>query len=386
MTFCHNCAHNLDLGTEKFCPKCGTDLEQKTRSIDISTKGDVFGTGFIGSGNVIGKEVDYTVQGNVLNLQISGNLSSEVLDTLQRIMAVPIQVEQASMITEGTVSTKEDIKKRMQESEGAHKQIKSVLEEITEIEKNTQSKIQEIKAGDLQISTKELTLKEIILKGKKYSYEKEYDRAIEYFDESIKLDPQDANAWSNKGLALHGLGKFVEAIQCYDQAIKLDPQDANAWSNKGLALNNMGKCNDAIKYFERSLRVDPNYALAWYNKGWALGELGKYKEAIKCHDKSIDLNPNYALAWNNKGWNLSQLKRYNEAIKYLDKAIELDSNCVFAWYNKGLALFYLREYREAIECFDRLLEIDPNHDLALNIKTTCLNLLNEKEMKKRWFR
>ena len=352
MTFCHNCAHNLDLGTEKFCPKCGTDLEQKTRSIDISTKGDVFGTGFIGSGNVIGKEVDYTVQGNVLNLQISGNLSSEVLDTLQRIMAVPIQVEQASMITEGTVSTKEDIKKRMQESEGAHKQIKSVLEEITEIEKNTQSKIQEIKAGDLQISTKELTLKEIILKGKKYSYEKEYDRAIEYFDESIKLDPQDANAWSNKGLA----------------------------------LNNMGKCNDAIKYFERSLRVDPNYALAWYNKGWALGELGKYKEAIKCHDKSIDLNPNYALAWNNKGWNLSQLKRYNEAIKYLDKAIELDSNCVFAWYNKGLALFYLREYREAIECFDRLLEIDPNHDLALNIKTTCLNLLNEKEMKKRWFR
>ena len=54
-----------------------------------NTKGDVFGAGFTGSGNITGKEVDYTVNGTVINLHITGNVSKEVLDNLQKIMAVP---------------------------------------------------------------------------------------------------------------------------------------------------------------------------------------------------------------------------------------------------------------------------------------------------------
>ena len=68
MTFCHSCGHKLSLGTGKFCPRCGIDLQQKTaaiggrsndnnQSIGIQgTGGDVLGTGFSGSGNVTAKD------------------------------------------------------------------------------------------------------------------------------------------------------------------------------------------------------------------------------------------------------------------------------------------------------------------------------------------
>ena len=39
-----------------------------------------------------------------------------------------------------------------------------------------------------------------------------------------------------KVLALYNLGKYEEAIKCYDKAIEIDPNYADAWNNKGLAL------------------------------------------------------------------------------------------------------------------------------------------------------
>jgi tetratricopeptide (TPR) repeat protein len=40
--------------------------------------------------------------------------------------------------------------------------------------------------------------------------------------------------------ALHFQGKYDEAILAYDEAIRLDPEDALAWNNKGLALHSQG--------------------------------------------------------------------------------------------------------------------------------------------------
>jgi hypothetical protein len=73
MKFCSECGQQLTTGTENFCPNCGQDLkdgvgvrggertfepEEKRRGINISgAQGDVIGTGFSGSGNIIGKNI-----------------------------------------------------------------------------------------------------------------------------------------------------------------------------------------------------------------------------------------------------------------------------------------------------------------------------------------
>ena len=48
-------------------------------------------------------------------------------------------------------------------------------------------------------------------------------------------------AWYNEGNAFDDLGKYDEAIKAYDEAIRLDPSDAAARSNKGVALFSQGK-------------------------------------------------------------------------------------------------------------------------------------------------
>ena len=47
--------------------------------------------------------------------------------------------------------------------------------------------------------------------GYEYNSLGQYERAIQDFDEAIRLNPQDANAYYNRGLAYGDLGKRVES-------------------------------------------------------------------------------------------------------------------------------------------------------------------------------
>ena len=59
--------------------------------------------------------------------------------------------------------------------------------------------------------------------------------AIAKYDEAIRLEPQFAPFYTNRGSAYDGLGDYERAIQNYDEAIRLDPQDYLAYNNRGLA-------------------------------------------------------------------------------------------------------------------------------------------------------
>ena len=165
-------------------------------------------------------------------------------------------------------------------------QISQILEEVNRIGKEKGTEIEEIKAGEIQISTNELALKEIILKGNEHYYKGEYLGALRVYEKAIQIDANHAGAWNNKGIALDELAKYNEAVECYDKAIQIDPNYAIAWSNKGSALYSLRKRNEAVEAFDKAIEINPNNAQAWNNKAWnnkgnVLGNLGKYNEAIE---------------------------------------------------------------------------------------------------------
>ena len=50
-------------------------------------------------------------------------------------------------------------------------------------------------------------------------------------------------------------GLFQKAIAAYDHALAIDPEDADAWYNKGETLFKMGKTKEAVGCFEIATRL-----------------------------------------------------------------------------------------------------------------------------------
>jgi predicted O-linked N-acetylglucosamine transferase (SPINDLY family) len=145
------------------------------------------------------------------------------------------------------------------------------------------------------------------------------------------LNPDYAEAWSNKAASLHELKRFDEAIAHYDKALSLKPDYAEAWSNKGVSLHELKRFDEAIAHYDKALSLKPDYVEGWANKGVSLKELKRYDEAIAHYDKALNLKPDYAEAWSNKGASLHELKRFDEAIAHYDKALSLNPDINWAW-------------------------------------------------------
>ena len=71
----------------------------------------------------------------------------------------------------------------------------------------------------------------------------------------MKINPQDVDAWFNKGAALINLGRNDEAKKASDEALKINPQNADAWNNKGIALKNLRRKDEAKKAFDEASKL-----------------------------------------------------------------------------------------------------------------------------------
>ena len=82
--------------------------------------------------------------------------------------------------------------------------------------------------------------------------------AIAEFDEAIRLNPDYAYAYYNRGLAYFDLGQLERAIQDYDEVIHLYPVYAEAYYNRGFAYRPLGKKTEAITNFKVFITLTEN--------------------------------------------------------------------------------------------------------------------------------
>ena len=81
--------------------------------------------------------------------------------------------------------------------------------------------------------------------------------AIPYFDRPIRLNPRDAEAYTNRGIAWPEKGDLSRAIADLDKAIKLNPKYARTHGDRGITRLVQGKDAEAQQDFARCFHLDP---------------------------------------------------------------------------------------------------------------------------------
>jgi tetratricopeptide (TPR) repeat protein len=94
-------------------------------------------------------------------------------------------------------------------------------------------------------------------RGNSYAALKQYRRAMQDYNESLRLNPKDAYAYINRGSAYHGLKQYRRAIKDYNASIRLNPGIYQAYGNRGLAYEELGQNHLAIRDFRKAVKLRP---------------------------------------------------------------------------------------------------------------------------------
>lgn len=112
------------------------------------------------------------------------------------------------------------------------------------------------------------------------------------FHEAIRVNPQSAEAYYERGLELQRRGQEEQAIDYFNKAIRIDSQFAKAYRNRGYAYLNTKQYDLAIADNTKAAMFDPSDPVACLNLGVAHRLQGNSAEAIANFEKVISLSDN----------------------------------------------------------------------------------------------
>ena len=83
----------------------------------------------------------------------------------------------------------------------------------------------------------------------------------------------------------------MRASRTWRKVLELDPRNAKAENNLGVALLRQGNLAEAMTHFQKALEIDPDYTDAQNDLGMAFLREEKVDEAIPHLQRAIELNP-----------------------------------------------------------------------------------------------
>lgn len=121
--------------------------------------------------------------------------------------------------------------------------------------------------------------------------------AIEYYDNAIRIKPEQVEPYYNKGLLCQELGMYNEALKSYSELLKIDPTYKEAHFNMGFVnMYYLKEYNQGSVHFNNAIKVAPNYYQAYYNRGYCYELLGDIQRALIDYENALKIKPDYTLA------------------------------------------------------------------------------------------
>ena len=115
---------------------------------------------------------------------------------------------------------------------------------------------------------------------------REYETAV-----TLTSDPGLlAVTYANLGAAQIALGEPEKARQYFQEALRYNAAQFNAWLGLGLLAESQGNLAEAIVDFSRSIEAQPT-GQVFLELGRCLAQSGRKREALQAYDEALKISP-----------------------------------------------------------------------------------------------
>ncbi|MGB3947050.1 MAG: tetratricopeptide repeat protein [Bacteroidia bacterium] len=184
-------------------------------------------------------------------------------------------------------------------------------------------------------------------KGAKKVSENEFDRALQDFTISIKMNPNNAKVYINRA-NIYGLKqRFDLALNDYSKAIELDKTDYQTFFNRGITYSLMKQFKNAASDYTTTLQMKPDFIDAKRNRAYVYADDGNFEQAIQELNQLIKLEPQYADYYFYRGYSYYKTGNLKLALVDNSDAIKLKPNYAAAYFNRSIINKELNNFTDA---------------------------------------
>ena len=118
----------------------------------------------------------------------------------------------------------------------------------------------------------------------------DYSIALEYLNQSIKLDPLYSDAYSDIGGLYIEINNLPLAIKYLQKSLEINPNKFSPNNNLGIVFRKLGKIKVALNFFLKALKINSKNSALNFSIGQIYDELNDFEKAIIFYKKSLFLD------------------------------------------------------------------------------------------------
>jgi tetratricopeptide (TPR) repeat protein len=164
---------------------------------------------------------------------------------------------------------------------------------------------------------------ELLIQGVELHFEGKLKQALKLFLQAEKIAPHRQDVYENLGNIYRDMPDFNKAIEYYNRSIELDPDYAPAYANRGVAYQMNGHTGNALKDFSRALELEPTHPEALFSRASMFIDGGHLDAALVDLNQLILVEPNFGQAYLSRGFIFQQEGDFPKAEADYRRAIEL---------------------------------------------------------------
>lgn len=161
-----------------------------------------------------------------------------------------------------------------------------------------------------------------------------YKKALKLFNNILKIDPNNSDAYMRIGIVYGKMGDLNLAIYNLTIAINLNPQNAQAYTDRGYAYNLTNNNYKAMSDYNTAIKIDSTNYTAFFNRALLHEKNGDLNKSLIDLNKCIILKNDYGTAYYRRGIILQKTGKTNEACKDWQTALQLNITDAQAYLNK----------------------------------------------------
>jgi len=198
-----------------------------------------------------------------------------------------------------------------------------------------------------------------------------YLKAIDFYLKVLFEQPDHELSQHHLSVIYYEVGKFSDAIKLNRNLVKLKPDNAGYWNNKGNTLLKLNLPEDAYKSFCIAIEINPLEPQFLVNRSNSLCLLTKFDMAMDDLNNSIELDSSLAISYSNRANLHMLLGDHNKALKDINIAISLENSNSDFYFNLGNILEKAGDIDKSIDIF---------HQVCLENKKFVMAFINLAEL------